>query len=93
MRSNSERFRILLILLLLTGLWGCKDAGRETADPNERYVYIIDMIREHEVFADHSDYFDISAEMANIKPADDSLRLCAVQECGLFNGTFRIFPF
>ena len=71
MQSNSKPFRIFPVLLLLISLWGCKDAGKETADPNERYAYIIEMIREHEAFSDRSDYFDITVEMAKI---DDGYR-------------------
>ena len=71
MRCNSKLSGIFAILLLLIGLCGCREAGREAADPNDRYAYIIEMIREHEVFSDRSDYFDITAEMAKI---DDGYR-------------------
>ena len=66
MQWNSRFLRILSVFLLAISLCGCNDAGRETADPNERYAFIIDMIREQEVFSDRSDYFDIAVEMAKI---------------------------
>jgi hypothetical protein len=68
----SYRFlRFLSVLFLLIALCGCSNAGRQTADPNERYAFIIDLIRGQEVFSDRSDYFDIAVEMAKI---DDGYR-------------------
>lgn len=47
-------------------LCACQEAGRQEANPDDRYAYIIDMIKEHEVFVDTSNYFDISTDMAMI---------------------------
>ena len=58
--------KIVLMLVLLLSLSGCKDFGKKKANLNERYNYIIEMIREHENFSSTSNYFDISVEMAKI---------------------------
>lgn len=64
-----KKFLIVFSIILI--LTGCQDAGRSMANPNERYSYIIDMIKEHEVFVTSSNYFDIACEMAKI---DDGYR-------------------
>jgi len=61
--------KILIVLSLLFMLTACHDAGRQMANPEERYLYIIDMIKEHEVFTTSSNYFDIACEMAKIEGA------------------------
>ena len=61
--------KVLIVLSILFVLCGCQDAGRQMANPNERYLYIIDMIKEHEVFASSSNFFDIACEMAKIEGA------------------------
>ena len=71
MQYSSRFLRFLSVLFLLIALCGCSNAGRQTADPNERYAFIIDLIRGQEVFSDRSDYFDIAVEMAKI---DDGYR-------------------
>ncbi|MBR4471232.1 MAG: hypothetical protein IKS54_08000 [Erysipelotrichaceae bacterium] len=58
--------KILLIILLLITLCACNEDGKQKADPDERYMYIIEMISEHETFQDSSNYFDIAVEMAKI---------------------------
>ena len=58
--------KILLIILLLFTMCACSDDGKQKADPDERYMYIIEMISEHETFQDSSNYFDIAVEMAKI---------------------------
>ena len=58
--------KILLIILLLISLCACNEDGKQKADPDERYMYIIEMISEHETFQDSSNYFDIAVEMAKI---------------------------
>ena len=47
---------ILLLLLTLFMLSACQDPGKEMTNPDARYTYIIDMIKEHEVFSDTSNY-------------------------------------
>ncbi len=58
--------RLLLVISVLLLCSSCGARDRNPATPNERYTYIIDMIKEHEVFAKDSDYFDIAVEMARI---------------------------
>ena len=59
--------KLLLIICLLLGLCACQEDGKQLANPDDRYMYIIEMIREHESFATSSDYFDIAVEMAKIE--------------------------
>lgn len=59
--------KLLLIICLLIGLCGCQEDGKQLANPDDRYMYIIEMIREHESFETSSDYFDIAVEMAKIE--------------------------
>ena len=59
--------KLLIILSLLLVLCGCQEDGKQIADPDERYMYIIEMINEHESFQEASNYFDISGEMAKIE--------------------------
>ena len=59
--------KILISLCLLLILTACNEDGREIANPDERYIYIIEMIKEHDSFAESSNYFDISVEMAEIQ--------------------------
>ena len=56
-----------IILLLLLVLCGCQEDGKQKADPDERYMYIIEMIGEHESFQEVSNYFDIATDMAKIE--------------------------
>ena len=58
--------KLFLILIVLLSLCACQDEGKEMANPDDRYMYIIEMIGEHDSFQDASNYFDISAEMAKI---------------------------
>ncbi len=59
--------KLLLIICLLIGLCGCQEDGKQLVNPDDRYMYIIEMIREHESFETSSDYFDIAVEMAKIE--------------------------
>ena len=65
MQSNFKK--IITVLFLLIVLYSCGEVGRQKADPNERYIYMIETLQEHELFADTSSYFDISADMAKIE--------------------------
>lgn len=58
--------KLLLILVLVLLLFGCAEDPKKQANPDERYIYIIDMLKEHEVFQISSDYYDINIEMAKI---------------------------
>ena len=58
--------KILIILLSLLCLCGCQEIGKENVDPNQRYFSLIDSILEHELFAESSNNYDISVEMAKI---------------------------
>lgn len=59
--------KILIILLLLISLTSCQEIGREEANPNDRYIYLIEMINEHDGFSASSQYFDLSCEMSKIE--------------------------
>ena len=59
--------KIISILFLLILLCSCSEVGRQKADPNERYIYMIETLQEHELFVESSSYFDISADMAKIE--------------------------
>ncbi|MBQ6494001.1 MAG: hypothetical protein IJI92_09090 [Erysipelotrichaceae bacterium] len=58
--------RFLTVLFLLLVMSGCVSDGKEVANPDDRYTYLIEMIEEHENFTDSSNYFDIAVEMAKI---------------------------
>ncbi|MBO7698112.1 MAG: hypothetical protein J6S38_03630 [Erysipelotrichaceae bacterium] len=58
--------KALLILSLLLILCGCNITGRKKANLNDRYMNIIELIKEHESFATSSNYYDINVEMAKI---------------------------
>ena len=59
--------KFLLVVLLLFTLCACDDDGKQMANPDDRYMYIIEMINEHESFQTTSNYFDIGVEMAKIE--------------------------
>ena len=59
--------KLLIVLSLLLCLCGCEEDGKQVANPDDRYLYIIEMINEHENFQEVSNYFDISTEMAKIE--------------------------
>ena len=59
--------KIITLLLALFLVSACSQIGKETADPRERYRYLVEMIEEHEAFASASNYFDIAVEMARIE--------------------------
>ena len=59
--------KLLLIICLLISLCACQEDGKQLANPDDRYMYLIEMIREHESFQTSSDYFDIAVEMAKIE--------------------------
>ena len=59
--------KILTVILLLLFLCGCEDAGRKEANPDERYIYLVELLQEHDDFSVASDYFDISVDMAKIE--------------------------
>lgn len=56
----------LLLILSIMLLCGCQQDGREAADPDQRYSYLIEMIEENERFATSSNYFDIAVDMTRI---------------------------
>ena len=59
--------KLFLIICILFLFSGCQSDGKQKANPDERYMYIIEMISEHESFQETSNYFDIAAEMAKIE--------------------------
>ena len=59
--------KILILFCILLCLSGCQDDGKQMANPDDRYLYIIEMINEHESFQTASNYFDIETEMAKIE--------------------------
>ena len=59
--------KIITLIMALFLFCGCSQIGKETADPTERYRYLVEMIEEHEAFASASNYFDIAVEMAKIE--------------------------
>ena len=59
--------KLLIVLCLLLCLCGCEEDGKQMANPDDRYLYIIEMINEHENFQEVSNYFDIGTEMAKIE--------------------------
>ena len=59
--------KIISFLLAAFLLCSCSEIGRKKADPNERYIYMIETLQEHELFAEESGYFDITADMAKIE--------------------------
>ena len=59
--------KFLLVVLLLFTLCACDDDGKQMANPDDRYMYIIEMINEHESFQTTSNYVDIGVEMAKIE--------------------------
>ena len=65
MQLNFKKIISLLFALIL--LCSCTEIGRKKADPNERYVLMVETLQEHELFAEESSYFDISADMAKIE--------------------------
>ena len=64
MQLNSKKIITVLSALIL--LCSCGEIGRKKADPNERYVLMVETLQEHELFAEESGYFDIGADMAKI---------------------------
>lgn len=58
--------KLLILLLTILCLCGCQEVGKEDINPNKRYFDLIDNIKEHEVFNETSNYFDISVDMAKI---------------------------
>ena len=59
--------KIISLLCVLFLLCSCGEIGKQKADPNERYIYMIETLQEHELFAEGSEYFDIAADMAKIE--------------------------
>ena len=57
-------FLVLFVFLLLTG---CSPEPKTEADPNIRYLDMIQLIRDYDSFKDKSNYFDISAEIARLE--------------------------
>ena len=57
--------KILTVLCVLL-LCGCSMLPNKAKDADDRYFYLIDMLREHESFSDASRYFSINVEMAQI---------------------------
>ncbi len=64
MRSILNKIIVILSLLLLCG---CDLIPSKAKDANDRYFFLIDMLNEHETFADSSRYFAIDVEMAKIE--------------------------
>lgn len=65
MQLNSKKIISLLFAMIL--LCSCTEIGKKKADPNERYVLMVETLQEHELFAEESSYFDITADMARIE--------------------------
>lgn len=59
--------RLLIIVLILLCLSGCKQIGKQDVDPDQRYFDLIETIKERDTFVDTSNYYDISVEMASIE--------------------------
>ena len=58
--------KLLITLLIMVLLSSCSQTGKEVIDPNERYIYIVNLLEEHESYNFSSMYFDIEGEMAKI---------------------------
>lgn len=58
--------KFLSILLVLLCLVGCDSLSKKSVDIDQHYLSVIDAIKQHEVFSDSSNYFDITTEMAKI---------------------------
>lgn len=64
MHSFLNKIVTILCILILCGCSLLPDKGK---DANDRYFYLIDMLKEHENFSDSSRYFSINVEMAKIE--------------------------
>ena len=64
MRSILNKIIVIFSIVLLCG---CDFIPGKTPDANDRYFFLIDMLNEHETFADASRYFAIDVEMAKIE--------------------------
>ena len=58
--------KLLVLLLTILCLCGCQEIATENVDPDQRYFDMINTIKEHEVFINTSNYYDVSVEMAKI---------------------------
>lgn len=59
--------KLLVLLLTILCLCGCQEIATENVDPDQRYFDMINTIKEHEVFINTSNYYDVSVEMAKIE--------------------------
>lgn len=59
--------KLLVLLLIILCLCGCQEIATENVDPDQRYFDMINTIKEHEVFINTSNYYDVSVEMAKIE--------------------------
>lgn len=64
MQLNSRIIKVSLCLLLLLSLFGCKTKNNNNA--NDKYIYIIESIKNNDKFASDSEYYDINVQMAKI---------------------------
>lgn len=67
--------KFLITLLSLVLLSGC-NFGKKTADPNDKYLDMIELVNSYDDFSSVSDYFDITAE--ETKLGDGSYRFYIV---------------
>ena len=61
--------KILVILIILISLSGCNILGKNNnteLDANDRYLNLIEIIKQNDTYTTKSNNFDISAEMAKI---------------------------
>ena len=56
----------IIIIFLIFILCGCNIINNDNEEPNSRYVYLIEMLKEHSSYESSSDYFDIDVEIATI---------------------------
>lgn len=63
--------KLIVTLLIMVMLSSCAPAGKEVIDPDERYIYIVNLLEEHDSYSSSSLYFNIEGEMAKI---DDGYR-------------------
>ena len=59
--------KIIILLLIVLGISSCQEYGKQETNPDDRYVYLIEMLEEHDDFATSSNYFDLNADMSRIE--------------------------
>lgn len=58
--------KFILVLTFLLLLNGCQFKKKTTIDNYERYLNLIEIVEENEVFIENSNYYDVDCEMASI---------------------------